>query len=86
MLLESDSKNTFSPNSSDQNDFFNKIGWYTFCLLYMWAKYEPIWSDITARTVTLDANLLVMAQTIPRNPQRAVFFYQKLRLLKIFKF
>ena len=86
VFLESYFKNTFSPNSSSQNDFFKKIGWYTFFLLYMWAKYESIWSDITAQTMTLDANLLVMAQTIPQNPQRAFFFNQKLRLLKIFKF
>ena len=39
----------------------------------MWAKYEPIWSDITAQTVTLGANLLVMAQTIPQNGQRFFF-------------
>ena len=53
-------KNTFSPNSINQNDFVKKIGWYTFFLLYLWAKYELIWSDITAQTVTLGANLLVM--------------------------
>ena len=69
-----DSKNTFSPNSSIQNDFLKKIGWYTFFLLYLWAKYELIWSDITAQTVTLGANLLVMAQTIPQNTQSAIFF------------
>jgi len=40
----------------------------------MWAKYELIWSDITAQTVTLGANLLVMAQTIPQNAQSAIFF------------
>ena len=77
MFLESDSKNTFSPDSSNQNDFFKKIGWYTFFLLYMWAKYELIWSNITAQTLTLGANLLVMAQTIPQNPQRAFFFKPK---------
>ena len=86
VFLESDSKNTFSPDSSDQNDFFKKSGWYTFFLLYMWAKYELIWSNITAQTVTLVANLLVMAQTIPQNAHHAFFFYQKLLLLKIFKF
>ena len=58
-------KTLSSPNSSNQNDFFKKIGWYTFFLHYLWAKYELIWSDITAQTVTLGANLLVMAQTIP---------------------
>ena len=87
MFLESDSKSTFFlPNSSNQNVFLKKIGWYTFFLLYMWAKYELIWSDITAQTVTLVANLLVTAQTIPQNAHRVVFFDQKLRLLKIFKF
>ena len=64
----------FSQHSSNQNDFFKKIGWYTFCLRYIWAKYELICSDITAQTVTLDANLLVMAQTIPQNSQRVFFF------------
>ena len=59
-----DSKITFSPNSSNQNDF-------------LWAKYELIWSDITAQTVTLGANLLGMAQTIPQNAQRMVFFKTK---------
>jgi hypothetical protein len=52
----------------------------------MWAKYEIIWSDITAQTMTLDAKLLVMAQTIPKNALRVIFVDQKLRLLKIFKF
>ena len=75
MFLESDSKNTFSPNSSNQNDFFKKIGWYTFFLLYIWAKYEPIWSDITAQTVTSGFNLLVLAQTIPENAHRVCFFF-----------
>ena len=82
MFLESDSKNTFSPNSSNQNDFFKKIGWYTFFLLYMWAKYELIWSDITAQTVTLGANLLVMAQTIPQNAHRVFFFLPKVAFTK----
>ena len=70
-------KTLFSPNSSNQNDFFKKIGWYTFFLLYMWAKYEPIWSDITAKTLTLEANLLVMAQTKPQNAHRVWFFFTK---------
>jgi hypothetical protein len=53
----------------------------------MWAKYELIWSNITAQTVTLVVNLLVMAQTIPQNAHRVFFFFDKnLRLLKIFKF
>ena len=81
-----DSEKTFSPHSSNQNDFFMKIGWYTFFLLYILAKYESIWSYISAQTVTLDNNLLFMAQTIPQNAHCACFFYQKLLLLKIFKF
>ena len=78
----SDSKNPFSPNFCDQNDFFKKIGWYTFFLLYMWAKYELIWSDITAQTVTLGANLLVMAQTIPQNAHWVFFFLPKVAFTK----
>ena len=77
-----DSKITFSPNSSNQNDFFKKIGWYIFFLLYLWAKYELIWADITAQTVTLGANLLVMAQTIPQNAHRVVFFLPKVAFTK----
>ena len=82
MFLESDSKNTFSPDSSNQNDFFKKIEWYTFFLLYLWAKYELIWSYITAQTVTLGANLLVMAQTIPQNAHRMFFFLLKVAFTK----
>ena len=41
---------------------------------YLWAKHELIWSDITDQTVTLGANLLVMAQTIPQNAKREFFF------------
>ena len=59
-----------------------KIGWYTFFLLYMWAKYELIWSNITAQTVTLVANLLVMAQTIPQNAHRVFFFLPKVAFTK----
>ena len=86
MFLESDSKKTFSPNFRIQHFFKKNIGWYTFFLLYMWAKYEPIWSNITAQTVTLVANLLVMAQTIPQNAYWVVFFNPKLGLLNIFIF
>ncbi len=48
----------------------------------MWAKYELIWSDITAQTVTLGANLLVMAQTIPQNAHRVFFFLLKVAFTK----
>ena len=65
--------------------FFKKILWYTFCIFYLWAKYELIWSDITGQTVNLGANLLVMARTIPQNAPRVFFFYEELCLLKIFK-
>ena len=60
-------KTLFSPNSSNQNNFFKKIGWLTFFFFYLWAKYELMWSDITAQTVSLGANLLVKAKTIPQN-------------------
>ena len=70
-------KSLFSPNSTNQNDFFKKIWWYTFFLLSLLAKYELIWEDITAQTVTLGANLLVMAQTKPQNANRVGFFLTK---------
>ena len=54
--------------------FFMEIGCYTFFLLYMWARYEPIWTNCTTQTVTLGANLLFKAQTIPRNAKSAFFF------------
>ena len=55
--------------------FFKKIRWYTFFLLYLWAKYQLMWSDITAQTVTIGAKLLVMAQTIPQNAHCVFFFF-----------
>ena len=47
----------------------------------MLAKYELMWSYITAQTVNLGANLLVMAQTIPLNAHR-VFFLPKVAFTK----
>jgi hypothetical protein len=41
---------------------------------------------ITAQTVTLGANLLVKAKTIPQNTKPVFFLNQKLRFLKIFIF
>ena len=79
-------KTLFSPNSSNQNDFFNKVELYTFFLLYMWAKYEPIWKYFTAQTLTLGVNLLVKVQTIPQNAKCALFFLPKVAFTKIFKF
>ena len=73
-----DSKNTFTPNSSSQNDFFKKIGWYTFFLLYLWAKYELRWSDISAQTVTLGAKILKNTKSNPRNPKCGQFFWIKM--------
>ena len=66
--------------------FLKKIGWYTLFILYLWAKYELIWSDNTAKTVTLGANLLVMAQTIPQNANCVVFFKPKVAFIKDIKF
>ena len=45
-----------------------------FFLLYLWAKYEPIWLDIIGPTVSLGANLLVKAQTIHQNAKCVLFF------------
>ena len=66
-------KKTFTLNSSNKNDFLKKIWRYTFFLLNLWAKYEPIWTDLTAQTATLGANLLVKAQIIPQSAKCAVF-------------
>ena len=46
------------------------------CVVYIFsplpvAKYEPIWTDFTAQTVILGANLLVKAKTIPQNAKCA---------------
>ena len=66
--------------------FFKQNRWYTFCCLYLWAKYEPIWTDFNGQTVILRANMNVQAHTIPQNAKCSLFFYPKLRLLKIIKF
>ena len=63
---------TLFSNSSDQNEYFNKFGLYTFFLLYLWAKYTPIWTDFAPQTVTLGATLLVRAQTIPKSARGVV--------------
>ena len=51
----------------------------------MWAKYKLIWSDITAQTVTLGANLFVMGQTIPQNAHRELFIWSKVAFTKDIK-
>ena len=76
-------KKPFTPNSSNKNDFYRQISLNTFFCLYMWAKYEPIWTDFTAQTVILRANMIVQAQTIPQKASAHYVFYPKLRLLKI---
>ena len=40
----------------------------------MWAKYEPIWTNVIAQTVILGANMLVKAQTIPQHAKCALLF------------
>ena len=55
--------------------FKRKLGSIHYFLLYLWAKYQLIWSDITAQTVSLGANLLVRAQTIPQNAKCLLFFF-----------
>ena len=75
-------KNVFSPNSSFQNYFIRKIGWYKFVLLYLWAKYELIWSDITALTVNLGANLLFKAKNTPQNTHWELFIWSKVAFVQ----
>ena len=71
-------KTLFSPNSNNPNDFFKKkLGSIHFFLLHLWAKYELIWSNITAQTLSLGANLLVKAQNIPQNSKCSLFFWPK---------
>ena len=67
-------RNTQKPKKNNQNDFFKKIRWYTFFLLYLWAIYELIWLDITAQTVTLGAKIFKNIKSNPRNPKCAQFF------------
>ena len=62
--------------------FLMKLGCIDYFLLYMWVKYEPIWTNFTAKTVTLVANLLVKAQTIPQNAKCALFFQPKVAFTK----
>ena len=57
--------------------FFNGIELYTFFLLYMWAKYEPIWTYFTSQTVILCANWLVRA----KGYLKALFFFSKRYLI-----
>ena len=49
--------------------------------LYLMAQYELMRSNITAQTVTLGANLLVKAQTIPQNT-KCVFLIPKVEFTK----
>ena len=62
--------------------FFKEIGWLTFFLLYLRAKYEPIWTDFTTQTVTLGANLFVKAQTLPQNFFSNMHFFFKQSIFK----
>ena len=61
---------------------FKKIGWYTFFLLYIWAKYEIIWSNVTAQSVTLGANFLVKPKPYIKTPSVCYFFYLKVAFTK----
>ena len=55
--------------------FKRKFGFINlFFSLCLWTKYEPIRTDISAQTVSVSANLLVQAQTIPQNVHCALFF------------
>ena len=71
------------------NESMSVKGWledHDFALGKVHGKNEPIWTDFTAQTVTLSAILLVKAHPIPQNAKWAFYLYQKLHLLKIFKF
>ena len=57
--------------------FFKQIRWYTFFSLYLWAKYELIWTNFTAQTVILKSNTLVQAQTIPQSANCSLLFRPK---------
>ena len=58
-------------------NFSRKLGSIHFFLLYLWEKYELIWSDITAQTVSLGANLLVKAQNHTTKRQVLAIFLTK---------
>ena len=78
-------KTLFSPNSSNQKKKFQE-NWVVYIfLLYLCAKYELIWSDITAQTVSLGANLLVKAHTIPQNAKCLLFFWPKVAFTQDFE-
>ena len=77
-------KTLFSPNSSNQMVFAKKLCGIHFFSSTCGQNYELIWSDITAQTVTLGANLLFKANTIPqKNPK--VAFTNNIYILNIAK-
>ena len=56
---------------------------FIYCVL--WAKYEPVWTDFTAQTVTLGANLLVKATPYIKTPS-ALFLLPNLVFTKYLNF
>ena len=49
-------ENLFSLDFEKVNWFYNKKKEYaSFILLYLWAKYEPIWLNFTGKTVIFSA-------------------------------
>ena len=83
----SDSKNTFSPNSSDQNDFFQE-NWVVRILSPL--HVGKIWAYIVRYYCPNNDFRCQLACYGPNHtskcPSRVFLFYQKLRLLKIFRF
>ena len=51
-------------------------GYLLFVFLFMWAKYEPIWTNFCP-TNDYSAHLLVQAQTIPQNAHLELFIKKK---------
>ena len=48
--------------------FSSKFGGKHFPL-YLWVRYEPVWTDFNAQKLILSVNLLVEAQTITKKRQ-----------------
>ena len=47
------------PHSEQQkNNFTGKKKYGTFILLYLWAKYEPVWLNFTLKIVSFSAYFL----------------------------
>ena len=85
-MTQHNSKNTFTPNSSNQNDFSSKLGGTHFFPLpvgKIWAYMDTFYcpkSDFKGKHACSGPNHTSKRQVL------TFFFDQKLRLLKILKF